>query len=162
MRRPICRQLIIGMGRPRRFGQHGAMGPGDCGGRRMAAKASHSRVRAGVPNPLAYATQGCADGLYALVERSDALTIRDLESMRARRADLDEIWRNGCVQLACAVGPSASHRPLPSPPRLRQRESTHYVIKLIFQHMTCKLVVTAIQKRAFLGGSSPAQKATPV
>ena len=91
MRRPICRQLIIGTGRPRRFEQHGAMDPGDCGGRRMATKASHSRVRAGVPNPLAYATQGCAAGLHALVERSDALTIRDFESMRARRADLDEI-----------------------------------------------------------------------
>ena len=51
----------------------------------MAAKASHSRVRAWVPNPLANATQGCASGLYALVERSNALTIRDLESMRARR-----------------------------------------------------------------------------
>ena len=36
--------------------QHGAMGPGDCGGRRMAAKASHSRVRTWVPNLLAYAT----------------------------------------------------------------------------------------------------------
>ena len=75
----------------------------------MAAKASPSRVRAWVPIPPVNATYGCAANLCALVERSNALAVPGLESMRVRRADLNEVWRDGSRatrKFASAVGPS--------------------------------------------------------